>query len=791
MNYRFIKRNTDAIDVQEVTAIAHKLKVPVKIVELMFCRGLTKLEDIERFLRASQDDLHNPFLMKGMQEAVERITQAIESGEKIMVYGDYDADGVCASAILSRHLHKRGAEVITYIPSRNKDGYGLNIETLEPLLEEAEPDLIITVDCGISASVEVAHVLDLGIDIIVTDHHEISSDIPECIVVNPKQPDCQYPIDSLCGAGVAFKLVEALSNREEAMQYIDLAALATIADLVPLKDENRTLVQLGLQKKHLRAPGLISLLKNQGIEGNPTATDIAYKIAPRINAAGRMGDATRAFELLFTSDIERIEHLIEEICEDNVRRKTLCETMFSEAMEDLQCENLVDTRAVVLSHPTWEKGITGILAAQVAGEYRRPTFIIVGTGSHCKGTCRGYGPINIYDLLEKSSDLLVEYGGHASAAGFTIHEKNIPELKKRLKSLLADKPQEWFIPQQEYDLDIKAEEITLEFVVALDLLEPFGNANTRPLFCFTTQNLTVAPMKNHFKHSNIVTQEGINIVAFNYYNHNQFLLGSDPKKLIVDLSVSHFGNRESVKVILKASDGDSLYISDALAKANYLKNVSIKAENPIFTTYKAEELPQLLNDKLYGTLLIAGSLDSYHAFLGQQHKQFLFHEFMFSAMFNNFSRIMVSPVPDKSLNLHNTDKIIFLDTPVGLGLVSLINKRTKATVYLPEVSNEYQFIKGVDISRNELLRYYTAFKENSDITATTIWSYFKLLKQRVPFVSLQGFVVALAVFFDLNLIKLAKEPFALHLQHGQKCDLGDSSVYQYLLDLMAKGEVQV
>ena len=382
-----------------------------------------------------------------MEKAVDRIKEAIDKKENILIYGDYDCDGVCSSAILTLFFINKGLNVYTHIPSRFKEGYGLNVETVEPLIEEFEPDLIITCDCGVTAKQEVEHILDLGLDIIVTDHHEVNEgQLPECIVINPKQDDCNYPLDSLCGAGVALKLVEAVGGRAEALKYMDLAALATIADMVPLVDENRLIVALGLKKENRNSNGLKALLKSQGFVDVVTSTELAYKIGPRINAAGRMGDAYRAFELLVSDDETRIQELIAEIEEDNNRRKTLSDEMLKEAFEDLKEENLVDTRAVILTHPSWEKGITGILAAQIATEYRRPTFIIVGTGDSCKGTSRGYSGVNIYELLSKCSDILLEFGGHAQAAGFSIAEKNIPEFKKRIQTFLKDLPHEPFLP---------------------------------------------------------------------------------------------------------------------------------------------------------------------------------------------------------------------------------------------------------------------------------------------------------------------------------------------------------
>ncbi|MDE6401136.1 MAG: DHH family phosphoesterase, partial [Clostridiales bacterium] len=369
--------NNVSIDLQEAERISEKLGLNKKLVELLMLRGYTNADAINVFLHPSVDNFYAPETMLGMTECCERLRSAVENGERVVVYGDYDADGICASSILALYLSGLGAEVYTHIPDRLGEGYGLNVDSIERIIENVMPDLILTCDCGISAVEEVELAKELGVDIIVTDHHEVGAVRPDCIIVNPHQSDCKYPFKDLCGAGVALKIVQALGGMDAASAYYDLAAIATVADLVSLTDENRLIVQLGLismpKSKNFGVNALVESLKLQ----NVTSSDIAFRIAPRINAAGRMGSAYRAFELFTSSDPVIVADRLNQIIEANNDRKTLCDGLYAEAIEILRNENLTENRAIIITSDKWEKGITGILAARLVGDFKRPVFVLV------------------------------------------------------------------------------------------------------------------------------------------------------------------------------------------------------------------------------------------------------------------------------------------------------------------------------------------------------------------------------------------------------------------------------
>ena len=785
MNLTLKKRNNDKPNYELIGKIAKKIGLHEKLIELLFSRGFDSEEKISRFLEPDFENFYDPFLMKGMREAVDRINIAIENDEKVVVYGDYDADGVCASAILSLFLSGAGLNIYTHIPNRSSDGYGLSVESLEKIIDAACPDLIITCDCGISAYEEVEYAMDLGVDVIVTDHHEVSDKIPSCIVVNPKQSDCEYPIDFLCGAGVALKLVQAIGGIDKAKEYFDLAAVATVADLVPLLDENRLIVQSGLKRDNLINRGLKALLKNQQLDSEVSSSDIAYKIAPRINAAGRMGDAYRAFELLITKDVSRINSIIEEINTDNVKRKELCDAHYIEAIRIIKSENLIDNKAIVLCHPDWEKGITGILAAQIAGDFKRPTFILVKSGELYKGTCRSIRDVNIYELLASVSSLLTEFGGHSQAAGFSILPENIDEFKKQVNNYLKNFDDSCFLPCAEYDLDIDISDIGLSFAKSLVKIEPVGNGNAYPVFRTTVGKLDVSPCKSNYNHTNIVTETGLPILAFNFYNENQFLMGTSEKDLLLEVQLSNFGGRESRRGILRGVKIDDLFINPSVARAAYIKYLAYPySENVNYTEYDKKDLYSLFDGDIFGTLVICGSEKSYRNLDKEFRDKFVLNEFMYSTSKNNYSRITVSPIFDSELMLSNYGKIIFVDSPPSDGVIAYINSKTSAKVLVPKESNVKEIFDGLDVSRETFGRYFDILRRNADLSAQNIFSFFRVLASRVADINVSQFVFCVTVFNELKFFNIKRGEFSLQFNQGVKSELGGSAAYNRVREVL-------
>ncbi len=466
---------------------------PYLVACVLASRGMGSLEDASQFLSREHRLSYSPFLMKDMDKAAARINAAIAAGEKIAVFGDYDVDGITATVLLMDYLRSRGADCVKYIPRRVEDGYGLGREPMRLLRERHGVDLIVTVDCGITALEEAEYAKELGVDLIITDHHECKEALPDAAaVVDPHRPDCPYPFKCLAGVGVALKLVLALGGESQEdklfARYCTLAAIGTVADVMKMCDENRTIVSRGLASiRSTDFIGLQALLKETGLwDKEITSIQIGFILAPRINAAGRMGEAELAADLLLTDDPARAEELARELCALNRERQAVEQEIFAQAVEQIQFLPADQRSALVLSSDQWHQGVVGIVASRLAERYSCPSFMIhLGGDDMGKCSCRSYGGFNLFTALESCADLLEDFGGHELAAGFTIRRENIPAFRRRINRcvsvFLGGKA-----PVSSLEIDVvlsRLELVTLEEVEALGLLEPYGAGNDRPVFC--------------------------------------------------------------------------------------------------------------------------------------------------------------------------------------------------------------------------------------------------------------------------------------------------------------------
>ncbi len=464
--------------------------IPALPALVLSARGIDTPEKAREFLAGGPERLEDPLLLRDMDRAVERIRRAVEQGELVAVYGDYDVDGITSTCLLTSFLRSRGADVVPYIPDRMEEGYGLSCAAVDTLHAQGVT-LIVTVDCGITAVEEARHAVELGMDLVITDHHECKEELPAALaVVDPRRGDCPYPFKSLAGVGVALKLVLALGEMEERptllRQYADLAAIGTVADVMLLTGENRSIVQMGLSSlRHTRRPGLAALLREAGLSEKPlTSMAIGYTLAPRINAAGRMGCARVAAELLLTADPVRGEELAKELCSLNRERQSIEADIFAQCARLAESAPPEERSALVLAGEGWHQGVVGIVASRLSEKYSCPTFMICLQDGHGKGSCRSFGGFNLFAALESCAELLEGFGGHELAAGFTIQEEQIPAFRRRMNELVRLRTGgEEMVSELEIDADIPDPSIlTQEQVEALDILEPYGAGNEKPVF---------------------------------------------------------------------------------------------------------------------------------------------------------------------------------------------------------------------------------------------------------------------------------------------------------------------
>ncbi len=548
------------LDKERAAAFAQTYGVPFFLAMLMNIRGLDDAAHLREFL-GEGEPLSDPFLLKDMDKAAARITRAVDNMEKIAVYGDYDADGVTSTAMLYSYLETRGADVIFYIPQREGEGYGMNIGAVEYLKEQGV-SLIVTVDNGISSVQEVARANELGIDVVVTDHHRPQEILPDAVaVVDAYRPDDTSPYKHFSGVGIAFKLLMALEDGagdvEDLLEaYSDLAAIGTIGDIVPLTGENRTLIRAGLERlSQSDRPGVQALLENAGIAGKAlTSTNVAFTLVPRINATGRMGAPERAVRLLISGYEKEAEVLSEEICADNEERRRVEAEIAEAAFADIEAKGYMKDRVVVVDGENWHHGVIGIVASRVTERCGKPCMIISRGETEAKGSGRSIEGSSLFEAICACGDLLLKFGGHPMAAGITLKPENIEAFRKRINQYAAEHfPQ---MPTQTVTLDCKLNPAALSVSMAQSLtqLEPFGNGNPQPVFgLFNMELSNVTPVGGGGHLRLTLEKNGAVITAMRFNTKPEELpyhIG-DKIDLAVQLEAREFRGQPSLTVIVR------------------------------------------------------------------------------------------------------------------------------------------------------------------------------------------------------------------------------------------------
>lgn len=621
---RFVQKKHDPA---QGSADLHGLGVPDRLLELLVDRGMDTAEKIDRYLHPKTEHLHDPMLMQDMEQAVAVIRDAIAKNEEIVIFGDYDVDGVTATAILLTYFKKQGAKVSFYIPDRHGEGYGLNLTAVEQIASHAK--LLVTVDCGITCVAEVARAKELGMRVIVTDHHQLGPALPECdAVLNPLLGD--YPFRRLCGAGVAFKLVHALGGMEAIGPLWELAAMATIADIVPLLDENRVIVFYGLQAMaQTKRPGLVALMESASVDAKTvSASDVAFRMAPRINAGGRLALASRGVELLTTRRLETAREIASELDQDNTKRRELELAIFKQADERTCAEiDFRHERAIVVCGEGWNPGVIGLAASRLVEKYKWPTILLSQDGELCVGSARSIPGVDIHKAMSACRDLFVRFGGHAQAAGLTIEAKNVPEFKRRLSQAIDEQSApEAFIPTEEYDLELELSEVTEELVEAFSSMQPTGFGNPAPVFCLRGVHTTdVRPIGKDGAHLRMRLAQGSEMRSA-----IGFRMGERARSMpeiidaVVGLSINQWQDKRSVQCEIKQFQAympAKAFLAECQRRENELDRAFLGALalNRQACSRSAEKMPlqaalSLLSEELLssyqGTLLCTHSISA-------------------------------------------------------------------------------------------------------------------------------------------------------------------------------------
>ncbi len=718
-------KNLTENEISIVNEIALNCGILFDTARLLFYRGIDSVKKANVFLNPSKKYFYNPFLFNDMDKAVERIKIAKCNNENVLIFGDYDADGICATSILYYCLKSFGITARFDIPER-EDGYGINFDKICKLHNENPIDLLITVDCGVSEFDNIEKLKQLGIDVIVTDHHEPPEILPDCIVINPKLKGQKYPFDNLCGGAVAYKLGYALIG-EKANDYLDFVALSTVADSMELIDENRSLVFEGLKifNSCKIRPAFSYFLSNK--TNKITAQSLAFTIAPRVNAGGRMGDAHSALELFTTNDEKKIYDLSVLLGEYNISRQFECDLIFQQAKDKIEKEKLYLNEVIIVEDSNWKTGFIGIVAAKLVEEYNRPVIVFGGVDGELKGSARSISSVNIFHAISHCQDLLIGFGGHSQAAGLSINKDNVVKFRNSICKYVKDYCSDIYCEKNiniEWEID---KPVSLRFAEEIELLEPFGLGNKKPIFAVSEYALNPRPIKENSPHFTFNTSV-IEMLNFNGLEDCDILRSEKPKSLIFELNFSTFKNKSYIKGYLKKIIPNytdiSYYEKDILRnelskiKGSGECNVNILKNKPI-----------AING--FGTIYVLNSKENITYFNNCNLSCYVFNK----SDNNNANCFIISPlyIP-KGYN-----KIVYLEKP--LAIPNIFNNEITIEVF---DNPNYNFISGLSCDRDIFKKFYIEF--SSKIGEYLIFD--KDIKD------VKQFIFCLEVFIELGFFEI-------------------------------------
>ncbi|MCI9246774.1 MAG: single-stranded-DNA-specific exonuclease RecJ [Clostridia bacterium] len=545
-------------DEEKVIELANKSHLSMLLASILINRNINTSEKVEQFVNPTRNDFHDPFLMPDMDKAVDRILKAINTNEKVMIYGDYDVDGITSITVLKKFLLDRGLEAGEYTPNRLEEGYGLNKEAVKSIHEQGYT-LMITVDCGISGNEEIAYAKELGMEVIVTDHHEQGEEIPNCLaVIDAKRKDNQYPFNQLAGVGVVFKLIQAISiqlelDAKEYLKYLDIVCVGTISDIVPLVDENRVIAKLGLKLVAMtKNVGLRTLLNSIGYKRIDSNT-ISFGVAPRINACGRMGAQEEALKLLLTESQEEADEITETLNQYNQERQATEKAIFEEAVQQIE-QSEKDSPCLVVGNEKWHHGVIGIVSSKVTELYFKPSILICFEEEEGKGSGRSIPGFDLHEALMNCGTYIERFGGHSMAIGISVKKENFENFKKEFQEYAKSKGISDIIPIIKIDEETTLKNVSLETVKELSLLEPYGEANKVPLFLIRSLKIQSIRTLSEGKHLKVrLGQDSymIDAIGFGVGEWAEHYLIGDKVDVVGSLEINSFNGNEQVQLVIK------------------------------------------------------------------------------------------------------------------------------------------------------------------------------------------------------------------------------------------------
>ena len=551
------KWEVSKVNNDEVEAFAKKYNISSLLASILIRKNILTDEEVSKFLHPTRMDFYDPFLLPDMEKAVDRINKAVENKENITIYGDYDVDGITSITLLKNFFANSNIDVKTYIPNRLEEGYGLNKDAIREI-SYSDTSLIITVDCGITGIEEIEYAKQIGIDVIVTDHHEPGEEIPDCIaVVDAKRKDSKYPFNQLAGCGIAFKLMQALAIRwklpeKEYLKFLDIAAIGTISDIVPLVDENRVIAKLGLMLvERTTNIGLKTLIELCGFK-KIDSTMVSFGLSPRINACGRLGHANEALELFLANDKSTTTKLAKKMNEYNAARQQVERKIYDEAVKEIIKEK--DKPVIVLGKEGWHHGVAGIVSSKITDEYFKPSILICFEGDEGKGSGRSIPGFDLHEALMECSKYLEKFGGHSMAVGITIKKDKFKEFKKAFTEYAESKNISDIVPIINIERKVELKDVSIESVKELQKLEPFGEQNKMPLFLIENLKIVSIRALSEGKHLKILLKQDnffIDAIGFNMGDLTEQYKIEDRIDIVGTIDVNVFNGNENVQLTIK------------------------------------------------------------------------------------------------------------------------------------------------------------------------------------------------------------------------------------------------